>query len=222
MTLSQLLTLVANRLDDTKEPYLWSDEELTSYANQRINEICQAVPAIRDDSTAAICTISVIAGTRSYATDPRIIYIHEAKLDLEDIPLERMTFGEMRNFNKAWKTISETPRTFFTDMELDRITLYPNPIVNDTLRLNVIRHPLVPLDYTAAESTSPEIPERFHELLVPGITSLAMLKADAETEDLVRAKNDLVGWKMNLEQIKRFYLNLHYSPTVAVPHQAFM
>ena len=222
MTLSQLLTLVANRLDDTKEPYLWSDEELTSYANQRINKICEVVPALRDDSTSAICTLSVIAGTRSYATDPRIIYIHEAKLDQETIPLSRMTFGDIRSFSPSWKTVSDTPRAFFTDMDLDTITLYPLPKVNDTLRFNVVRYPLQPLLYTSAESTSPEIPERFHELLVPGITSLAYRKADAETEDLTRAKADFGEWSENLEQIKRFYLNLHYSPTVAVPHQAFM
>jgi hypothetical protein len=222
MTLFQLLTLVNNRLDDTKEPYLWSDEELTSYANQRINEICEEVPAIRDDSSHDICVIPVVAGKSSCATDPRIIYITEAKLFSEDHSLVRMTFQELRDFNQSWRSVSSTPRHFMTDVELDRIFLYPKPIINDTLYLNVIRYPLEPLNYTLSESMTPEIPARFHELLVPGITALAYLKADAETEDLVRAKNDLSEWMRNVEKIKHFYLNLHYSPVVAVPHKAFM
>lgn len=222
MTLTQLLTLVANRLDDTKEPYLWSDEELTSYANQRINKICELVPALRDDSTASVCTIPVVAGTRSYATDPKIIYISEARLDLESVPLIRTTLEEIRAFNPAWRDIDSTPRYFVTDLDVDQIMLYPEPIVNDTLHLNVVRYPLTPLVYTLANSMSPDIPERFHELLVPGITSLAYHKADAETEDLARAKEDYTEWLENLEQIKRFYLNLHYSPAVATPHRAFM
>jgi len=222
MTLSQLLTLVANRLDDTKEPYLWSDEELTSYANQRINKICEEVPAIRDDSTAAICTIPMTSGINTYTTDPRIIYIIEARLSSEIWPLGRMSYQELLSFQSTWRSISNTPRSFITDFELDKILLYPNPIINDTLKLNVIRYPLIPLDYLRAESTTPEIPVRLHELLVPGITSLAYRKADAETEDLARAASDEKEWLMNLEQIRQFYMNLHYTPIVAVPHQAFM
>jgi hypothetical protein len=222
MTLSQLLTLAANRLDDTKEPYLWSDEELTSYANQRINKICEEVPAIRDDSTVGICTIPVTAGLNTYATDPRIIYIVEARLNSEVWPLGRMGYQELISFQSTWRSVSNTPRSFITDFELDRILLYPKPIVNDTLYLNVIRYPLEPLDYLRASTMIPEIPARLHELLIPGITAQAYRKADAETENLVRSKEDEKEWLANLEQIRQFYLNLHYTPMVAVPHQAFM
>jgi len=222
MTLAQLLTLVANRLDDTKEPYLWSDEELTSYANQRINEVCEEVPALRDASTASICSIPIIAGTTLYATDPRIIYILEAKLASEALPLSRMTYQELLDSNPTSTSTAAIPRAFMTDYEADRILLDTQPLINDTLSLRVIRYPLVPLDYTLAESMTPELPSRMHERLIPGITSLAYRKADAETEDLKRAKEDLAEWMLNLEWIRQFYLKLHYSPTVAVPHQAFL
>ena len=222
MTLSQLLTLVANRLDDTKEPYLWSDEELTSYANQRINKICEEVPALRDFTTADICVIPVTSGINTYATDPRIIYISEAYLSSQSTPLSRLTYDELRAFSPAWRYTSNTPQGFMTDFSVDQLLLYPKPIVNDTLNLVVIRYPLAPLDYTLADSMTPEIPARFHELLVPGITSLAYRKADAETEDLVRAKEDEKEWLGNLETIKQFYLNVNYSPVTAVPHKAFM
>ena len=222
MTLLQLLTLVANRLDDTKEPYLWSDEELTSYANQRINELCNTIPIFVDTSTLAITVIPVIAGTRVYATDPRIIYINTVLLASKPWPLQRITSAELNTSMAGWRASSNTPSCFLTDFQKDTITLYPNPIVDDTLTLEVTRYPLSDLNYLLAETTSPEIPTHFHEFLVPGMTSLAYRKADAETENLPRVKADEIEWLSNIEKMKRFYLNLNYSPVIAAPHRAFM
>lgn len=222
MTLIQLLTLAANRLDDTKEPYLWSDEELTSYANQRINELCSTIPILVDVSTLSITSIPIVSGIKTYALSPLIVYIKEAILALSSLPLNRITLSELRSFQPAWKTVANTPVVFMTDVAVDTITLYPTPIVNDTLSLEVVRYPLVPLDYTLAEVTTPEIPARFHELLIPGMTSLAYKKADAETESLARSKADELEWLTNIEKIKKFYLNFNYSPALAVPNYAFM
>jgi hypothetical protein len=157
-----------------------------------------------------------------YPLDPRIIYVLQAKLDLTTAPLSRLGVEELRGWNPAWESINSTPAAFMTDVELDTIYLYGNPIVTDTLRLWVVRYPLFPLDYQKAETERPEIPERLHELLIPGVTALAYRKADAETENLLRSKADEAEWQANLEKIRKLYLKKEYAPQTAIPHQAFM
>lgn len=222
MNLTQLLTLTSNRLDDSKVPYRWSDEELTAYANQRLNEICEVVPVLRDALIPTIIPINVLATVDSYALDPRIVYIHRVKLDLQDIPLMRATASEMETYQPTWRVRTGTPTIYLTDVESGHIVISPIPIVNDTLRLDIIHSPLIVLDYTRADFCEPGIPSTLHDLLIPGMTSLAYRKGDAETEDLVRSASDEKEWLGNLERIKKFYLKFNYSNYTAIPHQAFV
>ncbi len=221
MNLTQLLTLTSSRLDDSKVPYRWSDEELTAYANQRLNEICEVVPVLRDALIPTIIPINIVIAKDSYDLDPRVMYIHEVKLDLQATPLMRVTFSEMQEFQPTWRARTGTPSVFLTDVESGHIVITPSPIVIDIMRLNIVRSPLSVLDYKRADECEPEIPSTLHDLLIPGMTALAYRKADAETEDLVRSKTDEEEWLRNLERIKRFYLKFNYSNYTAVPNLAF-
>jgi hypothetical protein len=217
-----MLNLVSNRLDDTTEPFRWSDEELTAYYNQRIMELCVIFPWLLDVSSVQITPISVTAGSQVYPYDGRITAILEARMTLSDFPMDIKTMEYLRRAIPHWQSLDGDPLMLITDYKQGHVLLVPNPETSDTLNLSVARTPLYELDYTQPDNQIPDLPEHLHWLFIPGITSLAYRKADAETEDLKRAMADQAEWMANLELLKKFFINLHGAPNVAVPHQAFI
>lgn len=222
MTLAQILKLTSNRLDDTKEPYHWSDEELTAYLNQRLNELLIDIPLIADTTNPFVVKINIVAGTSVYAIDERITTIQSAKLASWEIPLDIRPMDNVRSMLSIWESMTGTPLILVTDYQAGSILLIPKPTESDTLYLQTTRMGLQELDYEHQGSEISEISSRLHALLIPGITSLAYRKADAETEDLKRAMADELEWKANVERMKKYYINLHGAAKVAMPHYAFI
>ena len=62
------------------------------------------------------------------------------------------------------------------------IKLFPKPIADDTLRLEVARLPLKKMSQNG-EKLSPEIPEQYHMGLVDWICSMAFRKVDSDTRN---------------------------------------
>lgn len=218
-----MLNLVSNRLDDTAEPFRWSDEELTAYYNQRIMELCIACPWLTDTTSVQLTPIAITAGSGVYPLDQRVTAILEARLASSDFPLDLKNMEYLQRMIPHWENMTDgTPLILVTDYNKGSVLLVPAPDTNDSLKLQVARTPLYELDYTQPDNQIPELPEPLHWLFIPGITSLAYRKADAETEDLKRAAADEVEWLRNFETLKKYFINLHGAPNVAVPHSAFI
>ncbi len=121
------------KLDDTVQNYLWDSPELLSYLNTSHNEWCRETGCLRDDVTAAICQIPLLANKLIYPMDQRIVEIHNGwlssgwpRIDVKDEPwLDRNAY--------SWRTQGGNQRFILPDYS--------------TGYLKVVRFPLSTLGY---------------------------------------------------------------------------
>lgn len=179
MTLDDLIIRARRLADDTVQPYLWNNGEWTDYANDAVRDAVIRTRCLRDDATGEICQIDVVAGSRDYALDARVIDVIGARLgDIVLSPLHAINAAGLH-------TRTGTPGYFLTDAVTGYVTLYPQPVATGTLYLTVHRLPLKGLD--DGEDT-PELPALFHDDLVYGMLARAYQKNDADTGNLQRAQ----------------------------------
>lgn len=206
MTLDDLVDVFRARMRDTAEPPLWTRAEVVEFADDAENEAAERASLLRDTTTAAICEVDVVAGTAAYTLDDRILRVERAKLDLGTVPLSLSSTAAMDRgagvTPKDWRTQSlswqsggadagweqrtGTPALALIDREgaAWKLRLVPIPVVDDTMRLHVIRLPLEPL---SVSDGSPEIPARLHVRLVDWMVYRAYSKQDSETFDRTKA-----------------------------------
>jgi hypothetical protein len=213
MNLGEIITLIGYRLDDIRVPYLWEDGELIQFINDAQNQICEECGVLRDSSTAAICNVSVVAGTSLYTLDSRVIKVFNAKLGSTYTLLGQTNRDNMDNDYPGWEATTGTPTDWFND-DTGKIRLYPKPTANSTLYLSVTRYPLAQL---ANREDTPEISWKYHPLLVNGAIAQAYMKGDTETESMNRMAVFVKLWKENLERINQSEINYYYQPLVASP-----
>jgi|WetSurSiteA1Bulk_404760.scaffolds.fasta_scaffold58909_2 hypothetical protein len=213
MNLGEIITLIGYRLDDIKVPYLWEDGELIQFINDAQNQVCEECGVLRDSSTAAICNVSITAGTSIYSIDSRVVKIFTVKLGSSYQLLEQTTRENLNNDYPGWESQTGTPTTWIQD-NTGKITLYPKPTANSTLYLYVSRYPLTQL---ANREDTPEIPWKYHPLLINGAIAQAYMKGDTETESMNRMASFLKLWQSNLERINQSEINYYYQPLVASP-----
>lgn len=206
MNLQGLIAAFRARAQDTAQPYLWSDDEVKEFANDAEIEAAERASLLRDTTTAAICEVDVVAGTAAYLLDPRIFRVERAKLDLGRVPLtltstaamDRGTGVTPRDWRTqslswqsggsgaGWEQRTGTPIQALLDREGARwkLTLFPKPVADDTLRLQVFRQPL---EAMADNTDQPEIEPRLHIRLLDWMMYRAYSKEDAETFDRTKA-----------------------------------
>jgi hypothetical protein len=170
---------------------LWTDAELISYINQAQKEFSRKSLCLADRSNF---TLAVVADTREYTYDPKILRITAGRLTGAAKRLQGLTFEEMeRSWSIAqdtverlggWEAVTGEPSHIIQDLEIDKLYIWPQPIVSDTLTLYVRK---VADDVTATTDVL-EIPEQFREGLNLRVMALAYLKHDVlETEDVNRS-----------------------------------
>ena len=205
MTIGELLATARNQLDDTVAPYRWSADELAEYLNNAVYELCEC-KLIKDSSTAAICSIDVVADTQSYALDKRIVSIERAKLSKVTDPLTQITVDIADNYFSGWDTQKDTPSAYINDE--GKIILVWIPDENDTLTLTVYRLPLSPI--TVADSNSdPEVPLKWQHQLYKGIYKQAYDKHDSDTYDPKMRDRYNYEWEIVKDRIKREWIKAH-------------
>lgn len=188
MLLSELITLFRNEVDDTAEPFLWSDEEAVEFANDAQNEACRRARLIVDSSTTAVCQIAVVAAAALVTLDPRVLFVRRARFATL-LPLKRMNMQDMEAYNPHWMDAApNVPRVFVPDYETGKLLLWPTPDANATLLMTVVRDPLVEMD---SQDDTPEISPRYHRSLRFWMMVRAYGKQDAEANDPKKEANAL-------------------------------
>lgn len=171
--------------DDTDS--LWSNDELTLYVNDAMDEACLRSKLITDSSTAAICDIALVADQAEYTLDERIIWVQSAHQDGKDGSLEQTTERILDRALPQWRQMNsvEEPSKYLIDMNSHKIRLVPAPSVPvaDTLKLTVWRTQLASLDYAQAATEIPEIPAIHHLGLIDWVVRQCYLKKDVDTYD---------------------------------------
>ena len=151
MNLSDLREAARRRLDDLAEPYGWVDDDLDAWINEAIREA-----ALRGRLNRGAVTVSVVAGTASYALSATVDYVHTAKMAANNLALARTRRDELDACAGNWSTATGTPTSFF--IENRTLTLYPIPSASGTLNLVV---DLIPSALTS-DSQSPGLETQDH------------------------------------------------------------
>lgn len=207
MKRTEIINEFRQQVDDTVQPYLWSDAEVASYLDSAHSEAAWRARLIRDTLTVEdanadpVCAIPVVNGTDSYYCHPSIFEIERAKLDSRPVKekLKVTSKYQMDRQSPGWEAVTGVPRYLIVEHEGARIrvTLAPSLTFDDTLWLAVYRLPLESLNTPDDE---PEIPARHHIQLVDYMVHLAYRKRDAETRDDAKS----------VEALQRF--TMHFGP----------
>lgn len=135
MTIAELIAAVrTDILDDTVTPYLWSDAQLTRYANEALKEACKRAPLLRKTYT-----IRIITGRAEYTLDKSVRTILFAKLNSQTQSLVQSTDTTLSAIDYQWRDLDGVPKAYVRSNY--KLRLYPNPTADDVLVLNTTNIP---------------------------------------------------------------------------------
>lgn len=189
---------------EVESSLVWNNSYLCRCLNWAIREIAVRTGGIRDSaSTSSVCTINVLANQRAYSVNPLILTIEDVRRS-DGYRLRKTTVNRLtqQNLCTDWTIVSGMPEEYFEDGQANRLTLYPSPIMSDTLLLTVQRvyqDAIVWNDDLALEGpfledltiTFLEIPDGFRSALIAGTCSQAWLRRDADANNAILAKQAL-------------------------------
>ncbi len=75
MTLSSLMAIVRQRIDDRQEPYRIDNETLVDFINEAEQEACRRAHLLIDKDTDSTCRILVVPGKSIYRLSPKVLKI---------------------------------------------------------------------------------------------------------------------------------------------------
>jgi hypothetical protein len=226
MTAQALITFARYQLDDTSQPYKWSDAELIEYLNIGLDEICRKARLIRDNTTTTYCRLTLVTSTNSYALSNRAFEVVWAKVAGETAFLTR---GSSEIWNERFPDwVNETtdcPTEFCTDYVTGYLTVRPAPSVaynGKYLWLQVYRLQAANLTTTTIGSTL-EIKDEYCRGLIHCILWWAFLKPGQLTFSQFKSALHKQLWQMhisevNLEETKLKWAGLN---NIAAPDEAF-
>ena len=125
MNVVQLIALARARLDDTRIPYLWSDDELLTYLVKVTYEWHREVAPIRDSTTPEVTRIYLLSNTHTYSIHPSILKIVVAILDSTGVPLHPITESDLYGFSTSWRKNTGQPYLYIPQYETGSIRIVP-------------------------------------------------------------------------------------------------
>lgn len=209
MTLSELIIDARSTLDDEvgeSTELLWSSEELTRYLNDSVERMCRKVPSlIKDNSTASVCSISLVAGTQHYALDASILDVARVKITGVGTPLEKRTSNYLDERITDWDNTSNRalPQYYTEDYKSGYITFVYTPDQSYTATLTVHRIPISSEKLTTNTMTaSPAVPAKYHADLIPWVLHRCYMKHDLQT---FNEKQSVVWKQEHIDRLNRIY-----------------
>ncbi len=115
-------------LDDTKEPYLWSNTELVFCLNEAINELCRDSWIITDQTTPSLTQLKLLSNVGLYTLDDRIVNVKSARLASGNQwgrPLTKTSENKLDQTVMNWRERSGTPREYALDAASAYLSVYP-------------------------------------------------------------------------------------------------
>lgn len=202
MTLQGLIDLFRSQADDNSVSNpLWDDVLLTARANEAQLEACRRARLLEDATTAAVCQVTVTAGTHTYDVDPRVMFIRRVKLDAQEFPLPKVDVPRLDLHRPGWDGEDGDDPITWMPWGNQQIRLFPTPIAADTLRMIVVREPLADMALAVVSpptaAVDPEIPRRYHDKLVDWMLYRCLLDRDREE------RYDPAGAKRHLDMFEQ-------------------
>lgn len=184
MQLQQLITLFRQEAFDTAQPYLWSDAELTSYANEAQEMYCRQTAAIRDASSSA-AQLAVTANSQWAPLDDRVLKIRWARSALTNKLLLVKDVADLPETDRP--PVVYAPRFIYMGVEDGKVMFDSIPAVNDTIMLMVERMPMFALQFSADEL---EITPSHQSMLTHWMMFRAFGKPDSDAYNPARSANE--------------------------------
>jgi hypothetical protein len=188
VTLDDLIRQFRDDADDEAVPYLWSDAQLTRYANQSVEEAARRSRLLLDATTAAVCSYSVAENDPWITLHSSVIEIRHGQLrytDPEDSSITRVY--ELRRSHAAdlddqcgWRESAGDPCRYIIDMETGKVRFDHIPTRVATFEIEVSRMPLTAM---TDGGHVPDFPERYHLDLVQWMLYRAFSRRDADGND---------------------------------------
>lgn len=189
MKLRELISLWRADVDDTVEPYKWTDKEAIEYANDAELEAARRARLLVDSTTVQFCTLSATVANNGLVTlDPKVLFVRRARIDGYR-PMHRMNMQDMDANNPYWQDgAANRPSVFIPDYETGKLQFWPFPDATYSIQLTVVRDPAAEMN--DVEDT-PEINARYHRSLRHWMSHRAYNKQDAEANDPKKAAESL-------------------------------
>lgn len=186
MTPQNLLTLFRSNVQDTVEPYSWTDDDAYSYMSDAESMFCRLTDGIADATTASVVEVPVAEDDEWVDISPLILKIRAASRDSDGAPIDIVNYEDLPSRGIRLDGRTGPLQTVIAGMEENKLRLQYKASTADTIRLLVFRKPLVPL---TAASTEFEIKEEHHFHLLQWMERCAYLKHGTETLDTKRSMN---------------------------------
>ena len=219
ITLANIIARVRDKLDDAVEPYLWSNQTLTDYLNEVLNELCRDIPIIEDATNTMVCRYPLLIGDSVVTLYPRITVVKKGRLEGQSTLLDIKTAWWMDAVYPGWENAAAgLPTILVTEgVGTGKVRLYPPTSTDAVLWLTVYRLQLVDLFWGTDQEYQPEIPAAYHDKLFNGILWKAYAKQDVDTLDAKKVDRHERMWLRDKEEIRRASLKTRLRPEVVTP-----
>lgn len=190
MTLAELISRVRTDANDKVQPYFWSDEEITAWLNDAVDEAAVRGRLIHESVLPEVCLIEVHAGVAVYPLNPALYELdhlgfkHEYGDRTESLKLRSVE--ALDAVTPHWRERSGRP--LYAIQSDTTIRLVPTPDHDGELRLEGYRLPLAPILLVDKETATPEISAAHHVHLIQWVLHQGFSVPDAESFDQERAK----------------------------------
>lgn len=179
MNLGQLIAEFRREADDQITPYLWSDTDITDYANDAQREACRRANLIQDSTSASITQVAVTGGQPLVTLNTKVLRVFRARLASQSAPLAIKGVRLLDTQMPGWESLAAaTPKVAIPDWQSGALLLVPSPVAGDTLKLTVFRLPLADMTLT---TDIPEIAEEYHRHLVHWMLYRGYMRPDADS-----------------------------------------
>lgn len=212
---------------------LWTDETLVDYINDAQTRIAREALLFRDGITPEVTQIQMVAFQKEYILHPSVFGVISAKCDGDRADLARAGHSQFQTYH--------TPDTYFFDPETFMAVqpgkvlafgtdesfaptnngetsqvmfrCFPAPDAQhiQTIRLRVVRGPLIPLTVENLEAY-PEVPQIHHMDILNWAAHLALTNVDRDTEDQKRSDAFAAKFEARVAEATKISQRKLYTP----------
>jgi hypothetical protein len=180
-TAGELFTIVTDDyLDDSvTNDQGWSEAFAFRAINEAQKQSCNRSKLIYDDTTTAICEITLVNGQSSYSISELITDIEY--VSFEGLEITQKTKDEMKHATPGWRTLTGmTDKTVNYVIRGKKIRFIPSPDATDAGKKVYLEVYRLPKTTITASGNTPEIPTEFHRDLIYWMLHEAYKKQDAD------------------------------------------
>ena len=208
MDSTELFAAFRYDVDDTVQPYLWSNEEVWRYGADAHRMFARLTGGITDVSSD-VTRVDVLAGEATASLHPSILRILTARRLSDNAPVRIVTEQDLPLYTSLDYTrtrqifIDDTPgplKAMVIGLELDTVRWVQVPTENDTVQLSVYRMPLDII--TAPDMPISEVAEEHHLHLIEWMKRWAYRKQDAETFNKTKSEDAEAAFRAYCAQVK--------------------